>query len=51
VAAICNGIAEGDHSYIWDGKEDIGVELANSVYFYRLQTAGESHSGKMLMLK
>ena len=52
VATLCSGtIAEGDHSYIWDGKDANGIEQANGVYFYRLQTAGEYHSGKMLMLK
>jgi len=52
VITLYNGVLnEGDHSYIWDGKNDKGVEQANGVYFYRLQTGGEYHSGKMLMLK
>ena len=52
VITLYNGVlAEGNHSYIWDGKNDKGIEQANGVYFYRLQTGGEYHSGKMLMLK
>ncbi|MDP8221701.1 MAG: C10 family peptidase [Candidatus Stygibacter frigidus] len=52
VTTLYNGVlAEGNHSYIWDGKNDKGIEQANGVYFYRLQTGGEFHSGKMLMLK
>ncbi|MCF7912801.1 MAG: C10 family peptidase [Candidatus Cloacimonetes bacterium] len=52
VVTLYNGIlAEGNHSYIWDGRDDKGIEQANGVYFYRLQSAGEYHSGKMLMLK
>jgi len=52
VFTLYNGVlAEGNHSYIWDGKDDKGIEQANGVYFYRLQAAGEYHSGKMLMLK
>jgi len=52
VITLCNGVlAEGNHSYIWNGKNEKGIEQANGVYFYRLQTDGEYHSGKMLMLK
>ena len=52
VATLYSGVlSDGDHAYIWDGKNDKGIEQANGVYFYRLQTGGEYHSGKMLMLK
>jgi hypothetical protein len=41
----------GNHSFIWDGKDDRGSSLANAVYFYSLTTPDASLSGKILMLK
>jgi hypothetical protein len=52
IATLYNGIlAEGNHIYTWDGRNDQGEEQSNGVYFYRLQANGVFKSGKMLMLK
>ncbi|NNE08850.1 MAG: carbohydrate-binding protein, partial [Gemmatimonadetes bacterium] len=41
----------GTHTVIWDGTGDDGQRLASGVYFNRLETAGRSHIGKMVLLK
>jgi hypothetical protein len=43
--------AEGKHSLVWDGRDNSGKTLSSGVYMYKLQTATENVSGKMLMLK
>jgi len=51
----------GTHEVIWDGRDDIGDEVASGIYFYRLSAIGRSAYGgkaggfvetkKMLLLK
>ncbi len=43
--------AEGKHSLVWDGRDNNGNTLSSGVYLYKMQTATENVSGKMLMLK
>jgi len=41
----------GSHSTVWDGKAADGRPAATGVYFYRLQSGGESVSKKMILLR
>jgi len=41
----------GEYRYLWNGKNDAGLEMGSGVYFYRLTMGGESVTRKMLMLK
>ncbi len=41
----------GTHHVVWDGTDDAGQALASGVYFYRLETAAQTLSRKMLLLK
>ncbi len=52
VRTLFTGVMSGgDHSCLWDGRDEKGIAQANGVYYYRLQTAGKTLSGKMVMLK
>ncbi|MGD9546357.1 MAG: trypsin-like peptidase domain-containing protein [Candidatus Krumholzibacteriia bacterium] len=41
----------GTRSAVWDGRDDGGRGAAAGVYFYRLQAAGFSDAGRMLLVK
>jgi hypothetical protein len=43
--------AEGNHSLVWDGRDNNGNPLSSGVYLYKLQTGNVNVSGKMLRLK
>jgi hypothetical protein len=42
---------EGSHELIWNGDTDGGNQAATGLYFYKLRSAGESQTRKMLLLK
>lgn len=44
-------LSAGEHSVIWDGRNEKGETAASGVYFYSLQTAEASESRKMLLVK
>jgi len=41
----------GEHSVIWDGRDEAGAEAASGLYFYRLTTSGQELTRKMVLLK
>jgi hypothetical protein len=41
----------GEHSVIWEGKDDNGKQVSSGVYLYKLETADKIISKKMLLLK
>jgi flagellar hook assembly protein FlgD len=41
----------GQHSLIWDGRDDRGRAVGSGMYFYRLQTEDYSSTRKMMLLK
>ncbi len=44
-------LAAGSHRVVWDGRDASGRVVSAGVYLYQLQAAGQSASGKMVMLK
>jgi hypothetical protein len=44
-------IRAGQHNVAWDGRDDMGRDLASGVYFYRLEMKGQSRSQKITLLR
>lgn len=43
-------LTTGNHSVIWDGKNNLGNKLSNGFYLYRIETVDNKITKKMLML-
>jgi len=41
----------GFHSVVWDGKNELGKQVASGVYIYRLQSGDFSTAKRMMLLK
>jgi len=41
----------GDHTALWQGKDDSGNDVASGVYFYRLTSQNNTTAKKMLLIK
>ena len=41
----------GDHSVVWDGRDQGGNQVASGIYFYRMTSAGSVDTKKMLLMK
>ena len=41
----------GNHSYVWDGKDNSGKSVSGGIYFYQLKTESETVFKKMVLLK
>jgi len=41
----------GYHSVVWDGRNDMGIQVASGVYIYRIKAAKYVTSRKMVLLK
>jgi len=48
---LADHLERGHHRITWDGKDDNGEDLANGVYFYRLQAGEFTETKKMILLK
>jgi hypothetical protein len=46
-----SNLEAGEHSLLWEGKDDQGRVMPTGVYFYRMETSKESLSKKMLLIK
>jgi hypothetical protein len=52
VRTLLDGIVgAGESRFVWDGRDDAGRAVASGVYFYRLQAAAKSHTGRVQLLK
>ena len=52
VTTLVDGMKEaGEHSAIWDGRNDHGSPVSSGMYFYRLTTVESSIVRKMILLK
>ncbi|OGC81905.1 MAG: hypothetical protein A2W07_00630 [candidate division Zixibacteria bacterium RBG_16_43_9] len=41
----------GSYKVIWDGKDDLGKEVASGIYFYQLKTPDYTATKKMILLR
>lgn len=41
----------GNHSILWNGKNDKNKSVASGLYFYKIKANHNSYSGKMLLIK
>jgi len=41
----------GEHTAVWNARDDAGRTVASGVYLLRLQTAGQAQTSKVLLLK
>jgi flagellar hook assembly protein FlgD len=48
---LADHLAKGPHRVTWDGKDESGKDLANGVYFYRLQATDFTETKKMILLR
>lgn len=44
-------LSAGDHSVVWDGRDDHGSPVASGAYLYHITAGAYTHSQKMLLLK
>ncbi len=52
VRTLASGqFAAGYHTVTWDGRNDIGLQVANGTYMYRLETESHVFTKKMVFLK
>ncbi len=52
VRVLVDGHGEaGNHTAVWDGRDERGVEAASGVYFCRMEAEGFNDSVKMVLLK
>jgi hypothetical protein len=43
--------AKGNHSFVWDGKDNNNNDVSTGVYFYRLTAGSKTMSRKMVLMK
>jgi hypothetical protein len=48
---ISGTVTAGPHSEPWNGLDDNGNRVASGVYFYRLQTGGQTFTRKLVLLR
>lgn len=52
VRTLINSVVNtGNHSVVWNGKDDNNNDAGSGVYFYRMSTANYSSTGKMILMK
>jgi flagellar hook assembly protein FlgD len=52
VAVVVDGVQEpGYYAATWDGKDNMGADVASGVYYYRLEAGDYSSTRCMLLLK
>jgi FlgD Ig-like domain/Rax2 C-terminal beta propeller domain len=52
IRTLAEGVqTTGEHSVLWDGRDDRGTSVAAGVYFYRLSAGSETLTRKMILLK
>ena len=41
----------GTYSLLWDGRDDVGLDVASGVYFYRLETGNFTSTKRMILMR
>ncbi len=44
-------LPDGQHSIVWNGKDDNGKSVSSSIYFYKLKTDNHEETKKMILMK
>ena len=48
---LSDQLTAGEHSVVWDGKDERGNAVSSGIYLYRLETGNYSSTKKMLLMK
>ena len=48
---ISGQLSAGQHSVVWNGKDDNGKSVSSGIYFYKMKTGNYNETRKMLLLK
>jgi hypothetical protein len=48
---VDQSLEAGEHQIVWDGRSDEGDRVSGGVYFYRLTSAGQSLTRKMILVR
>ena len=48
---LSDQLTAGEHSVVWDGKDERGNAVSSGIYLYRLETGNYSATRKMLLMK
>jgi len=48
---LSDQLTAGEHSVVWDGKDERGNAVSSGIYLYRLETEKYSATRKMLLMK
>ena len=52
VITLVDGVqSSGNHTIVWDGKDNMSNQVSSGMYIYRLQTRGEIISKKMMLVR
>ena len=44
-------LTAGDHSYVWDGKDQNGTNVSSGIYFYKVESDSQTINKRMILLK
>jgi len=48
---VSEQLPAGQHSVVWDGRDDSGKSVSSGIYFYKLKTGNYEKTKKMILLK
>jgi hypothetical protein len=48
---ISTSLGEGWHSYVWDGKNEVGIDSASGIYFYQATTSKSVFRKSMALIR
>ena len=48
---LSDQISAGEHSIVWDGRDDSGKSVSSGIYFYKMKTGNYEKTKRMVLLK